>query len=108
MKRVRNVTKYFKAAAASAALLSSTSILAQETATPAAPTTTTSAEDTAKCELHVWPTENYIGIQMGLLSGFGIVGAVADMEAENSFNAQNARLARSAFVISYTAKQTFP
>ena len=35
----------------------------------------------AKCELHVWPTENYIGINMGLLSGFGIVGAVADVEA---------------------------
>lgn len=35
----------------------------------------------AKCELHVWPTHNYIGINMGLLSGFGIVGAVADVEA---------------------------
>ena len=32
------------------------------------------------CELHVWPTENYIGIKMGLLSGFGIVGAVLDAE----------------------------
>ena len=30
------------------------------------------------CELHVWPTENYLGIQMGLLSGFGLVGALAD------------------------------
>lgn len=35
----------------------------------------------AKCELHVWPTENYLGINLGILSGFGIVGAVADMEA---------------------------
>jgi len=33
------------------------------------------------CELHVWPTENYIGINTGLLSGFGIVGAIADIEA---------------------------
>ncbi len=33
------------------------------------------------CELHVWPTENYLGIKMGLLSGFGIVGALADQSA---------------------------
>jgi hypothetical protein len=33
----------------------------------------------AQCELHVWPTENYIGINTGLLSGFGVIGAVADM-----------------------------
>lgn len=37
--------------------------------------------ESAKCELHVFPTENYIGINMGLLSGFGVVGALADMEA---------------------------
>lgn len=30
------------------------------------------------CELHVWPTENYLGVNMGLLSGFGLVGALAD------------------------------
>lgn len=34
-----------------------------------------------ECELHVFPTENYIGFNSGLLSGFGIVGAVADQEA---------------------------
>lgn len=33
------------------------------------------------CELHVWPTENYLGVKMGLLSGFGIVGALADQAA---------------------------
>lgn len=32
-----------------------------------------------QCELHVWPTENYLGVNTGLLSGFGLVGAVADM-----------------------------
>lgn len=32
------------------------------------------------CELHVWPTENYIGIKMGLLSGLGPIGALADHE----------------------------
>jgi hypothetical protein len=35
------------------------------------------------CELHVWPTDNYIGINTGLLSGFGLVGAVADVAAHD-------------------------
>lgn len=39
------------------------------------------AAATKPCELHVWPTENYLGVQMGLLSGFGIVGALADQAA---------------------------
>ncbi len=30
------------------------------------------------CELHIWPTEQYIGFNTGLLSGFGIVGVLAD------------------------------
>lgn len=77
------MTRLFKIAAASAALLSSTSILAQDAAAPVALAEAVQTEDTAKCELHVWPTENYIGIQMGLLSGFGIVGAVADAAAHD-------------------------
>lgn len=38
------------------------------------------AQDTGsqQCELHVWPTENYLGVKMGLFSGFGIVGAAID------------------------------
>ena len=39
------------------------------------------ASETATCELHVWPTENYLGFNSGLLSGFGLIGAVADLEA---------------------------
>lgn len=35
----------------------------------------------ADCELHVWPTENYVGMNSGLLSGFGPLGALADMDA---------------------------
>ncbi len=35
----------------------------------------------ASCELHVWPTQNYLGINSGLLSGLGPLGALADMEA---------------------------
>lgn len=52
----------------------------QAEAQPAVTTTTpTGMEAAAKpCELHVWPTENYLGIKMGLLSGFGAVGALAD------------------------------
>lgn len=77
------MTRLFKVAAASAALLSSTSVLAQDAAAPAPLAAAVPTEGTAKCELHVWPTENYIGIQMGLLSGFGIVGAVADAAAHD-------------------------
>lgn len=33
------------------------------------------------CELHVWPTENYLGVNSGLLSGFGALGAIADSAA---------------------------
>lgn len=42
-----------------------------------------SAPAAGTCELHVWPTENYIGINMGLLSGFGPVGALADIAAHD-------------------------
>ncbi len=52
------------------------------TAAPAA----ASVEPAGKqeCELHVFPTENYIGFNSGLLSGFGIVGAVADQEVHKN------------------------
>lgn len=39
---------------------------------------TATAEAAPACELHVWPTENYLGVKMGLFSGFGIIGALAD------------------------------
>ena len=53
------------------AALISLPAVAQEVSPPA----------TQECELHVWPTENYLGLNTGLLSGFGIVGAVADLSA---------------------------
>jgi hypothetical protein len=37
--------------------------------------------DEPKCELHVWPTQNYLGMNSGLLSGFGALGALADLAA---------------------------
>jgi hypothetical protein len=33
------------------------------------------------CELHVFPARNFIAMNTGMLSGFGIVGALADVEA---------------------------
>ncbi len=50
---------------------------------PEAPTYKLAA-DGSVCELHVWPTENYIGINTGLLSGLGIVGALADQAAHKN------------------------
>lgn len=41
----------------------------------------TEASAAQACELHVFPTENYIGFNSGLLSGFGLVGAAADQAA---------------------------
>ncbi len=67
------------AAALAVFFLGAAPVVAQEMAPPA-PGSQAEASS-PRCELHVWPTENYIGINMGLLSGFGIVGAVADIEA---------------------------
>lgn len=39
------------------------------------------AANSGACELHVWPTENYLGMNSGLLSGLGPIGAVADIDA---------------------------
>jgi hypothetical protein len=55
------------------AVVSVTPVHAQEVSASAAPT----------CELHVWPTENYLGLNTGLLSGFGVLGAVADVAAHD-------------------------
>lgn len=41
------------------------------------------AGEAMPCELHVWPTENYLGVNTGLLSGFGLVGALADAAAHD-------------------------
>jgi hypothetical protein len=53
---------------------------------PQAGTTATPAADASApvCELHVFPTENYLGFNSGLLSGFGIVGAVADQSVHKN------------------------
>jgi hypothetical protein len=70
--------RLYGAAATAALLLAAGPAPAQEAA-PAAAAPAAGAE--AACELHVWPTHNYLGFQSGLLSGFGPIGAVADMAA---------------------------
>lgn len=82
---------YFSAACALISLVLPTFASGQTTAPDAnaiittpettAPPATISDNVDAGCELHVWPTENYLGFNSGLLSGFGLVGVVADMEA---------------------------
>jgi hypothetical protein len=59
-------------------LFCSAPAFAQDTPAPASP-------DAAQgCELHVWPTENYIGVNTGLLSGFGLVGALVDADGHKN------------------------
>ncbi len=64
----------FQFAAVLTAALFATPTTAQEAASAEPPP----AEE-APCELHVWPTNNYLGFNSGLLVGFGVVGALADM-----------------------------
>lgn len=59
--------------------------IAQEAEEPAeaaaealAAASTEVAAEPKPCELHVWPTENYLGVKMGLFSGFGLIGAAID------------------------------
>jgi len=80
--------KLYRAAATAALLLVAVPAAAQEAAPPAAGPAASAPEPAAEpatsdpaCELHVWPTQNYLGFQSGLLSGFGAIGAVADMAA---------------------------
>jgi hypothetical protein len=67
-------------AALVSALISSQPVFAQDAAAMAAETPKL-ATDGSQCELHVWPTENYLGLNSGLLSGFGLIGALADQAA---------------------------
>lgn len=72
---MRNSVKFNLAALC---LLQTTMASAQQV--PAAPATVAppASADASACELHVFPTENYVGFNSGLLSGFGIVGSLAD------------------------------
>ena len=87
MSQKPHVAAAFIAAITISAIVTSTPVLAQDVAADvvSAPAETPKlAADGTQCELHVWPTENYLGVNMGLLSGFGPVGAVADMAAHKN------------------------
>lgn len=88
--------RYFAAACAGAVMVAAGSAGAQESTVPAAeaPSTSTAAvaptdvpatpATDSGCELHVWPTENYVGMNSGLLSGFAVLGALADQAAHKN------------------------
>jgi hypothetical protein len=66
-------------AAAVLLLAASSSALAAEPAAPAAGTG-------SACEIHVWPTDQYMSSSTGLLSGFGAVGALVDVAGHSKTN----------------------
>ncbi|HEX4694175.1 hypothetical protein [Sphingomonas sp.] len=66
----------------------------------AAPATAAAPQDSAAaepaCELHVFPTIEGKAMTTGLLSGFGIVGAIADAAKNKNRNASEAEYLREA------------
>lgn len=83
MKTLLRLTTVFAVTCLAAPVLAQE---AQPAAPPAVPVDAPAAAPAAvpaapTCELHVWPTENYLGWNSGLLSGFGVVGVVSDMAA---------------------------
>jgi hypothetical protein len=72
------------AAAIAVAMTAVAPAVAQDAAAQPQVSAAAPPESDATCELHVWPTENYLGINSGLLSGFGIVGALADVAAHEN------------------------
>ena len=92
----------FRAIAGGAALVSfglASAGDAQEQAGPAtaipaqaaapAPVAAPAAVDPTMCELHVWPAERFMAQTSGWLSGFGIVGALADSSAHANKDKSN-------------------
>lgn len=55
-----------------------TPTLAQDDAVDTVDANELSATTELMCELHVWPTDSFAGVNTGLLSGFGIIGTVVD------------------------------
>lgn len=95
--------RYFAAACAGAMMTAAGAASAQESTVPATEPLATNATTAAPtdvsatampaaaspaagagCELHVWPTENYVGMNSGLLSGFAVLGALADQAAHKN------------------------
>jgi hypothetical protein len=83
--------KRMMAAAAAAGMAIGGQALAQEgsgaaaavfTADPAADPATAPPDAASQCELHVWSTQNYLGISTGLLLGFGAIGGLIEGAAQ--------------------------
>ena len=74
--------RWVAAACAGAMVICNGPVLAQN-ATPAVAAPDPAAGGNG-CELHVWPTENYVGMNSGLLSGLGPIGVVADLDAHKN------------------------
>ena len=55
----------------------------------AAPAPAALAQPDTQCELHVWPAERFNAMTTGWLSGFGVVGAVAEGAANADKNKDN-------------------
>lgn len=87
----------FAAAVAAISCALSGTALAQEASTSAAPATTEAAAPAAPaCELHVFPTIEGQAQTTGWLSGFGIIGAVADASANKNRNVGDAAYLKEA------------
>ena len=87
----------FAAAVAAISCALSGTALAQEASTLAAPATTEAAAPAAPaCELHVFPTIEGQAQTTGWLSGFGIIGAVADASANKNRNVGDAAYLKEA------------
>ncbi|MEA3039736.1 MAG: hypothetical protein QOE79_2249 [Sphingomonadales bacterium] len=67
------------------AFSATTAALAQDAAAP----TPAAAPPETQCELHVWPAERFQAITTGWLSGFGVVGAVAEAAGNADKNKTN-------------------
>jgi hypothetical protein len=53
-------------------------VMDAQTSSPTADVQAAAASAPPACELHVWPAERMTSTTTGLLSGFGVVGAIAD------------------------------
>lgn len=75
--------KFYAILMAGSLVAAATPLHAQDALSMTPPGPITAEADAQQCELHIWPSENYIGINTGLLSGFGPIGAVADIAAHD-------------------------
>lgn len=89
MTKILNVSKYTIAFALAGAVVAPP-VAAQVTATPTETPTQSSTPAVAQatpqgdCEIHVWPAERFTARTTGWLSGFGMVGSLADSSGHAS------------------------